>query len=86
MKTTLYEKEYLICLAQEPHTEYLLTTEHAASSYGIPVAVDAHGNAFGPGELGDLNFVAATGRDHQGSMEIGRAALAAGFKITQARG
>ena len=25
-----------------------LTTDHAASSYGQPVAVDAHGNAFGP--------------------------------------
>lgn len=28
--------------------EYRLTTEHAASSYGIPVLVDEEGNAYGP--------------------------------------
>jgi hypothetical protein len=27
-----------------------LTCDHSASSYGIPVMVDEHGNAYGPGE------------------------------------
>lgn len=28
-----------------------LTTDHAASSYGIPVAVDETGKAYGPGDI-----------------------------------
>jgi hypothetical protein len=33
-------------------TTMLLTTQHAASSYGLPVLVDGHGAAIGPAELG----------------------------------
>lgn len=29
---------------------YKLTTDHASSSYGIPVLVDDFGNAYGPGD------------------------------------
>lgn len=29
----------------------ILSTEHAASSYGIPVLVDAEGNAYGPADI-----------------------------------
>ena len=31
--------------------EWHLTTEHAASSYDIPVLVDPKGTAYGPGDL-----------------------------------
>lgn len=31
--------------------ELVLTTNHAASSYGMPVAVDEEGNAYGPKDL-----------------------------------
>jgi len=33
-------------------TIYRLTTAHAQSSHGQPVAIDAEGNAYGPEELG----------------------------------
>ena len=53
------------------NAEYILTTDHAASSYGQPVLVDANGTAFGAVDrieaeravdFGDL-FDAPTARD-----------------------
>ena len=32
---------------------FRVTTDHAASSYGIPVLVDADGIAYGPGDIQD---------------------------------
>ena len=34
-------------------TAFRVTTDHAASSYGIPVLVDADGNAYGPADVQD---------------------------------
>ena len=54
------------------HT-YQLTTEHAASSYGIPVLVAQHGTALGPGNTGLLRVEKASDEAIQGLQAAGYA-------------
>lgn len=44
-------------------TAYRLTTDHSASSHGIPVLVDSGGNAYGPGDTLPDGITAAAWAD-----------------------
>lgn len=79
MNTMQYDAEVLVSGINSDR-EYLLTNKHAASSYGVPVAVDAQGRAYGPADLGEpVAVVALTGRDYEASKRILSAARNAGF-------
>jgi hypothetical protein len=64
-----------------------LTTEHAASSRGLPVVVDASGTARGTAEVGELHVYSeeeADGYRHPltaGQRELVDAAVRAGYRV-----
>jgi hypothetical protein len=60
---------------------YLITTEHSASSYGLPVAVDRHtGEVVGPSEIeGMLDVVGSDDLDGITRQEIVDALIKAGY-------
>ena len=63
--------------------DFLLTTEHAASSYGLPVAIDRRtGQVFGPAEIhGDLIIVGSDLCDGISKSDIQESAKRAGYSV-----
>ena len=49
----IWDRAFARKLGDVDSTAFRVTTDHSASSYGIPVLVDADGIAYGPGDVQD---------------------------------
>jgi hypothetical protein len=60
----------------------VLTTEHAASSYGLPVVVGEDGQVYGPAEVPEINDLHCELSDE--AAELIAAARSAGYRVASA--
>ncbi len=58
----------------------ILTDEHAASSYGLPVLVSNDGIVYGPGQCGPVN-VPPLDEDQPAEVALVEAARRAGYEV-----
>lgn len=75
----LYDPFDVTCQGDTGERRGVLTCEHAVSSYGMPVAVDEDGRAYGPGDVRDGHLYLVDQNDEDEALV--EAARAAGYRI-----